>query len=87
MKKLIMTTTFVFLIFEVLYFTSNNQAERLNRECINDVYTISVNQDKKAAFLDDYANIILEENDNKIIVLTDKNTLKNINENYNVKID
>ena len=85
-KRIILLTTIIFLLFELIYFDSNKKTEELsdsNRG--SNVYKIVVDNDKEQ-FLIDYEDIILEIEEDEITVLTDSNNFTKITKNYPVRI-
>lgn len=85
-KKIILASTLVFLLFEVMYFQSNIAVKEYASIEKEEVYTISLLEDE-ANFKDNYEEIILEENENQVIILTTKSKMQEITENYNIKIE
>lgn len=86
LKKIILLGTVVFLLFEVLYFDSNNKVEQLeDNDKSSNVYKISINE-RQDEFLKDYKDIILEINEKDVTVLTDYNNFTKIREKYPITI-
>ena len=70
-KRIILLTTIIFLLFELIYFDSNKKTEELSDSNKGtNVYKIVVDNDKEQ-FLIDYEDIILEIEEDEITVLTD----------------
>lgn len=85
-KKIILASTLVFLLFEVMYFQSNIAVKEYAAIEKEEVYTLLL-LDEESNFKDDYEEIILEENENQVIVLATKEKMQEITENYNIKIE
>ena len=85
-KRIILLTTIIFLLFELIYFDSNKKTEELSDSNKGtNVYKIVVDNDKEQ-FLIDYEDIILEIEEDEITVLTDANNFTKITKNYPVRI-
>jgi len=86
LKRIILFSTMIFLLFEVVYFDSNNRLEDMkdNKDGSN-IYTIYMDNNKDL-FLKDYEDIILDVKDKEIIVMTDSLELIKIKEKYPVVI-
>ena len=85
-KRIILLTTIIFLLFELIYFDSNKKTEELSDSNKgSNVYKIVVDNDKEQ-FLIDYEDIILEIEEDEITVLTDANNFTKITKNYPVRI-
>lgn len=86
LKRIILLTTIIFLLFEVIYFDSNKKTEQLSdSDKGTNVYKISID-DNKEQFLIDYEDIILEISDDEITVLTDSNNFTKITKKYPIRI-
>lgn len=86
LKRIIVLSTIIFLLFEVIYFDSNNKLEQLeDNSNSSNVYTISIG-DNKEQFLKDYEDIILEITEEEVTVLTNSADFTKIKEKYPVTI-
>jgi len=85
LKKIVLLGTLVFLLFEVLFFDSNNKISNLEESDGLDVYKISINESKEE-FMEDYENIILEVNEDEVTVLTNSSNFSKIKEKYPITI-
>lgn len=86
-KKIILAGTVLFLLFEVLYFTSNASIAKYSSQKEKDnVYTISMIEGKEQ-FLKDYQDIVLEEKEDVIVVLANSHQMQEINQKYNITIE
>ena len=86
LKRIILLTTIIFLLFELIYFDSNKKTEELSDSNKGtNVYKIVVDNDKEQ-FLIDYEDIILEISDDEITVLTDSNNFTKITKKYPIRI-
>lgn len=87
-KRMILLTTIIFLLFEVIYFDSNKNVELLqdNKNGSN-VYKISIDVvNNKEQFFEDYEDIILEIIDDEVTVLTDSKNFTKITKKYPIRI-
>lgn len=86
-KKFVVFGTILFLLFEVLYFQSNQDLKTVvNQEDTNEVYQLAFSS-KREEFLKQYPEIILEEHDDTLIVLTNSKVLEEIQKNYPITIE
>lgn len=86
LKKIFVFSTIIFLLFEITFYDSNKSVDRLNsREDKLSVYRLAINEDRET-FINDYKDIILDEEDNDIVILISENDFEKIKEKYLVTI-
>ena len=87
LKKLILSSTLLFLLFEALFFLSNKKIEEMQANTHkNEVYKITLLEEKEE-FKKNYQNLILEEDDDSILLITSKKNLEEIKEKYKITIE
>jgi len=86
MKKMIVFGTILFLLFEVLYFQSNEAVFNMESENSNQVYRLAFH-DEKDDFLTQYKEIVLEDEENALLVLTNPSVIQEIQEKYHITIE
>lgn len=87
LKKLILSSTLLFLLFETLFFSSNQRLEEIKENPDkNEVYKITLLEEKEE-FKKNYRNLILEEEDDSILLIASKKNIEEIKEKYNVTIE
>lgn len=86
LKRIILITIIIFLLFELIYFDSNKKTELLSdNDKGSNVYKIVIDNNKEQ-FLKDYEDIILEIKEEEITVLTNASNFTKITKNYPVRI-
>jgi len=87
LKKLILSSTLLFLLFEALFFMSNAKLEEMKEnKDKNEVYKITLLEEKES-FKNDYQNLILEEEDDSIVLITSQKNLEQIKEKYKITVE
>lgn len=87
MKKIGVLLSLLFLFFELIYFNSNVQVTKLqNNPSKKEVYKVSLIEDREG-FVQDYKDIIVEESDDSLLVLTSLETLTEIQKKYVINIE
>lgn len=86
-KNIILVFTVAFLLFEILFFSSNNQSIKLNDSNLRDVYELAILDSDREQFMNEYASIILDEDNDKLIVMTTKDIIQKIGNDYNIIVD
>lgn len=86
LKKIFVFSTIIFLLFEITFYDSNKSVDRLNsREDKLSVYKLAINEDRET-FINDYQDIIVDEESSSVTILTSKDNFVKIKEKYSVKI-
>ncbi len=87
MKKIIIAGTFVFLLFEILFYQSNIAVHNMKeRDDKIEVYHLTL-ENRQDEFRKEYPNIILEENDHSIIVLANSKDIQEIEKKYSITVE
>jgi len=86
-KKIIVFGTIAFLLFEVLYFNSNVAIHEMENQVDKEkVYKLAV-EDHKEDFLNQYQDIVLEDKENTLVVLTNSKVIEEIQEKYHIIVE
>lgn len=87
LKRLILSSTLLFLLFEALFFASNKKLEEMEKNTDkNEVYKITLLEEKEE-FKKTYQNLILEEEDDSILLIASKKNMEEIKEKYKITIE
>lgn len=84
-KKIILMLTVVFLLYEVLYYNSNNDSTKILAYSNDLVYGINASEEVLNEIKGKYSNDIIID-DNSVYIMCDVATIKDIEANYNVDI-
>lgn len=87
LRKGIFAITILFLLFEVLYFQSNSLVlDMEKRKDQNQIYRVALDEGRED-FLNLYQDIILEDENTSVVVLTSSTIVEEIQKNYSITVE